>query len=68
MNMKCASCHDSFIDRWKLAETYGLAAIYSERAAGDVPLRQADRQDGRAAPGCFPSWARSIRKRRATSG
>lgn len=30
MNMKCASCHDSFIDRWKLCETYGLAAIYSE--------------------------------------
>ena len=27
MNMKCASCHDSFIDRWTLAQTYGLAAI-----------------------------------------
>ncbi|MCB1203265.1 MAG: DUF1553 domain-containing protein, partial [Verrucomicrobiae bacterium] len=30
INMKCASCHDSFIDRWKLGEAYGLAAIYSE--------------------------------------
>jgi hypothetical protein len=30
INMKCASCHDSFIDRWTLAETYSLAAIYSE--------------------------------------
>ena len=30
INMKCASCHDSFIDRWTLAEAYGLAAIYSE--------------------------------------
>jgi hypothetical protein len=29
INMKCASCHDSFIDRWKLDEAYGLAAIYS---------------------------------------
>ena len=29
INMKCASCHDSFIDRWKLSEAYGLAAIYS---------------------------------------
>jgi hypothetical protein len=29
INMKCASCHDSFIDRWTLEETYGLAAIYS---------------------------------------
>lgn len=31
INMKCASCHDSFIDRWKLQEAYGLAAIYSTR-------------------------------------
>jgi hypothetical protein len=31
INMKCASCHDSFIDRWKLKDAYGLAAIYSDR-------------------------------------
>ncbi|MEC5126163.1 DUF1549 domain-containing protein [Verrucomicrobiales bacterium BCK34] len=30
INMKCASCHDSFIDRWKLTDAYGLAAIYAE--------------------------------------
>lgn len=30
INMKCASCHDSFIDRWKLSETYGLAAVTAE--------------------------------------
>jgi hypothetical protein len=29
INMKCASCHDSFIDRWTLDEAYGLAAIYA---------------------------------------
>ena len=29
INMKCASCHDSFIDRWTLEETYALAAIYA---------------------------------------
>ena len=29
INLKCASCHDSFIDRWTLEEAYGLAAIYS---------------------------------------
>ncbi len=29
INMKCASCHDSFIDRWKLDEAYGLAAVFS---------------------------------------
>lgn len=33
VNMKCASCHDSFIDDWKLVDAYGLAAIIS-----DVPL------------------------------
>ncbi len=27
INMKCASCHDSFIDRWTLAQTYGLASV-----------------------------------------
>lgn len=31
INLKCASCHDSFIDRWTLDEAYSLAAIYSER-------------------------------------
>ncbi len=30
INMKCASCHDSFIDHWKLSEAYGLAAIYAK--------------------------------------
>ena len=33
INMKCASCHDSFIDDWKLKDAYGLAAI-----AADQPL------------------------------
>ncbi|MGD9634515.1 MAG: PSD1 and planctomycete cytochrome C domain-containing protein [Pirellulales bacterium] len=33
VNLKCASCHDSFIDHWKLTDSYGLAAIYSQ-----VPL------------------------------
>ncbi|MHB8898296.1 MAG: PSD1 and planctomycete cytochrome C domain-containing protein, partial [Thermoguttaceae bacterium] len=31
INMKCASCHDSFIDNWKLADAYGLAAIMAEQ-------------------------------------
>jgi hypothetical protein len=29
VNLKCASCHDSFIDNWKLTDSYGLAAIFS---------------------------------------
>ena len=31
INMKCASCHDSFIDRWTLQEAYDLAAVFSEK-------------------------------------
>ncbi len=30
INMKCASCHDSFIDDWKLADAYGLAAVIAD--------------------------------------
>jgi Protein of unknown function (DUF1553)/Protein of unknown function (DUF1549) len=46
LNMKCASCHDSFIDRWKLSETYGLAAIYA-----DAPLEmyRCDKPTGKMA-------------------
>jgi hypothetical protein len=30
-NLKCASCHDSFVSRWKLAQAFGLAAFFSEK-------------------------------------
>lgn len=30
VNLKCASCHDSFVDSWKLADSYGLANAFSE--------------------------------------
>jgi mono/diheme cytochrome c family protein len=30
INLKCASCHDSFINDWKLADSYGLANIYAD--------------------------------------
>jgi mono/diheme cytochrome c family protein len=31
VNMKCASCHNSFISSWKLADSYGMAAIYADQ-------------------------------------
>ncbi|QOV89483.1 DUF1549 domain-containing protein [Humisphaera borealis] len=31
INLKCASCHDSFVSDWTLADAYGLAAIYSDK-------------------------------------
>lgn len=46
INMKCASCHDSFIDRWKLDEAYGLAAIY---ASNPMEIHRCDKPIGRQA-------------------
>lgn len=46
INLKCASCHDSFIDRWTLDEAYGLAAIYSERP---LEIHRCDKPIGRQA-------------------
>jgi mono/diheme cytochrome c family protein len=30
VNLKCASCHDSFVNDWRLSDAYGLAAVYSD--------------------------------------
>ncbi len=30
LNLKCASCHDSFVDSLKLTDAYGLAAVVAE--------------------------------------
>ena len=46
LNMKCASCHDSFIDRWKLEAAYGLAAIY---ASGPLQIHRCDKPTGKTA-------------------
>ncbi len=50
INMKCASCHDSFIDRWKLKEAYGLAAIYSDKP---LEIYRCDKATGEKAE---PAW------------
>ncbi len=31
VNLKCASCHDSFISQWKLTDSYGLAGVYADK-------------------------------------
>lgn len=46
INMKCASCHDSFIDRWTLDETYNLAAVYATEA---LEVHRCDVPSGRFA-------------------
>jgi mono/diheme cytochrome c family protein len=46
INMKCASCHDSFIDRWKLEEAYGLAAVIAD---GSLEIYRCDKATGKHA-------------------
>jgi hypothetical protein len=46
INMKCASCHDSFIDDWKLDEAYGLAAILSD---GPLEIHRCDKPTAKTA-------------------
>lgn len=46
INLKCASCHDSFIARWTLDDSYGLAAIYAEEP---LEIHRCDKPIGRTA-------------------
>ncbi len=50
INLKCASCHDSFVDRWKLQETYDLAAVM---APDTLELFRCDKATGTFAS---PGW------------
>src|SRR2546425_8192168 len=47
VNLKCASCHDSFISTWKLADSYGMAGIYAD---GALEMVRCDRPTGKIAP------------------
>jgi len=31
VNLKCASCHDSFVSDWTLSDAYGLAAVFADQ-------------------------------------
>ena len=55
--MKCASCHDSFIDRWTLNDAWGLAAVYSTRP---LEIHRCDKPTGRTAQAAwlFPELGR----------
>jgi mono/diheme cytochrome c family protein len=50
VNLKCASCHDSFTSDWMLADTYGLAAIYSDKP---LEMIRCDRPLGKTAEARF---------------
>jgi hypothetical protein len=44
VNLKCASCHDSFVNQWTLADAYGMASVFTEEPPElvrcDVPTGQ----------------------------
>ncbi|MBC8002592.1 MAG: DUF1553 domain-containing protein, partial [Opitutaceae bacterium] len=46
VNLKCASCHDSFINDWTLADAYGLAGIYSDEK---LEMSRCDKPTGKYA-------------------
>lgn len=50
INMKCASCHDSFIDNWKLSDAYGLAAVVADRP---LEIHRCDKATGEMASAKF---------------
>lgn len=47
VNLKCASCHDSFINDWQLADAYGLAGVYADQP---LEMVECDRPTGKTAP------------------
>ena len=47
VNLKCASCHDSFINDWTLHDAYGLAGVFAE---GQLEVHRCDQPKGEYAP------------------
>jgi mono/diheme cytochrome c family protein len=46
VNLKCASCHDSFINEYTLKDAYGLAAVYAD---GPLEIAECDKPSGHVA-------------------
>ncbi|MBS1574071.1 MAG: PSD1 domain-containing protein [Bacteroidetes bacterium] len=46
LNLKCASCHDSFISDWKLDDAYAFANIFSDST---LEVNRCDKPTGRMA-------------------
>ena len=45
-NLKCASCHNSFVNYWKLEDAYSLAAIFADNG---LELHRCDKPTGKPA-------------------
>jgi hypothetical protein len=46
LNLKCASCHDSFVNDWQLSDAYALANIY---ATNSLEISECDKPTGKTA-------------------
>jgi uncharacterized protein DUF1549/uncharacterized protein DUF1553 len=71
VNLKCNSCHDSFISKWKLKDAYGLASFFSD---GPLELVRCDVKMGETAAPKFlfpelgsPAVGTSLADRRAAA-
>ena len=50
LNLKCASCHDSFVSQWTLNDAYGLAAVFSD---SELEIFRCDKPTGKKALPAF---------------
>ncbi len=51
IQLKCASCHDSFVDRWTMQDAWGLASALGDQS---FDLYRCDVDTGDHAKPCFP--------------
>ncbi len=45
-NLKCASCHDSFVNHWRLKDAYALASVFTEQP---LEIHRCDKPTGKSA-------------------
>jgi len=50
LNLKCASCHDSFINHWSLRDAYALASTF---ANGPLEMHKCNKGTGKVVPSAF---------------
>lgn len=49
-NLKCASCHDSFINHWKLADAHALASVFADKP---IEIHRCDKPTGKTSKVAF---------------
>ena len=49
-NLKCASCHDSFVNQWKLKQSYAFASVFADKP---LQLHRCDKPTGRMSQVAF---------------